>query len=76
MQAIPGQGKAGTKVIILGNGLTGATAVTFNGVAASFSVVSDTEMTATVPTGATTGAVVVTTASGSLDSNVAFRVGH
>ena len=76
VQPIPAQGNAGTKVIILGNGLTGATAVTFHGVAASFNVVSDTEMTATVPTGATTGAVVVTTPGATLDSNVAFRVGH
>ncbi len=76
VQAIPGQGNAGTKVIILGNGLTGATGVTFHGVAASFSVVSDTEMTAMVPAGATTGAIVVTTSGGALESKVAFRVGH
>ncbi len=67
-------GPVGTSVIILGNGLTGTTSVTFNGTAASFTVVSDTEITATVPTGATTGAVVVKTPSRSLKSNVKFRV--
>jgi uncharacterized repeat protein (TIGR03803 family) len=76
VQPIPAQGNAGTNVLILGNGLTGATNVTFDGVSAAFSVVSDTEMTATVPTGAATGAVVVTTPSASLESKVAFRVGH
>ena len=56
--------------------MTGATRVTFNGVAATkFSVVSDTYMTAVVPAGATTGAVVVATPAGNLTSNVSFRVG-
>jgi len=42
-------------VQILGQGLTGST-VTINSVSAtSFKVVSDTYMTAVVPTGATTG---------------------
>ena len=60
---------------ILGQGLTGATAVTFNGIAAtSFKVINDTYMTAIVPTGATTGRVVVTTPGGTLTSNISFRV--
>jgi uncharacterized repeat protein (TIGR03803 family) len=60
---------------ILGQGLTGTTSVTFNGVAAAkFSVVSDTYMTAVVPVGATTGAVVVATPAGNLTSNVSFRI--
>jgi hypothetical protein len=60
---------------ILGQGLTGATKVTFNGKAAtSFSAVEDTYMTAVVPTGATTGKVVVTTPTGKLTSNVRFRI--
>jgi len=60
---------------ILGQGLTGATIVTFNGVAATkFTVVSDTFMTAVVPSGATTGPVVVTTPGGALTSNVSFRI--
>jgi uncharacterized repeat protein (TIGR03803 family) len=67
-------GKVGSTVNILGNNLTGATAVTFNGKAASFTVSSDTAVTATVPAGATTGSVKVVTPSRSLTSNVAFRV--
>jgi uncharacterized repeat protein (TIGR03803 family) len=60
---------------ILGDGLTGTTSVTFNGIpATSFAVKSDTYMTAIVPSGATTGSVVVTTPTRTLTSNVAFRV--
>lgn len=68
-------GAVGHIIHILGQGLTGATSVTFNGVtAASFKVERDTYMTATVPNGATTGPVVVVTPSGTLTSNVNFRV--
>ncbi len=68
-------GKAGQAAQILGQGLSGATGVTFNGVAAaSFNVVSDTYMTAVVPAGATTGPVVVTTPTGALTSNKNFRM--
>jgi uncharacterized repeat protein (TIGR03803 family) len=68
-------GKVGHTAQILGQGLTGTTSVTFNGVpATSFSVVSDTFMTAVVPSGATTGPVVVTTPAGALTSNVSFRI--
>jgi uncharacterized repeat protein (TIGR03803 family) len=64
----------GGNVIILGNNLTGTTSVTFNGTSASFTVVSDTEITATVPSGATTGTIKVVTPSATLSSNVAFEV--
>jgi uncharacterized repeat protein (TIGR03803 family) len=68
-------GNVGSVGQILGNGLTGATAVSFNGVpAASFKVILDTYMTATVPAGATTGPVTVTTPTGTLTSNVNFTV--
>jgi uncharacterized repeat protein (TIGR03803 family) len=69
------QGHVGATAQILSQGLTETTSVTFNGVAASsFSVVSDTYMTAVVPSGATTGPVVVTTPGGALTSNVNFRI--
>ncbi len=71
---LPGSGKAGTTVQILGSSLTGATAVSFNGLAAAFTVESKTLISATVPTGATTGFVTVTTPSGTLQSNVKFHV--
>ena len=70
----PTSGKVRTAVKILGTKLTGATSVTFNGKAAVFKVVSGSEITTTVPTGATTGKVKVKTPSGTLTSNVNFRV--
>lgn len=70
----PTSGKVKAKVTILGSDLTGATSVTFNGTAATYTVVSATEITTTVPTGATTGTVVVKTPSATLDSNVVFTV--
>jgi uncharacterized repeat protein (TIGR03803 family) len=70
----PTMGKVGKSVIILGSGLTGSTSVTFNGVAAAFTVESDTYIKATVPKGATTGTVSVVTPSGTLNSNPQFVV--
>lgn len=67
-------GKVGASVTILGTNLAGATSVTFNGIAASFTVVSSSEITATVPTGATTGFIVVTTPTTTLTSNRKFRI--
>jgi uncharacterized repeat protein (TIGR03803 family) len=67
-------GKVGSKAEILGQGLTGTTAVSFNGTAANFVVQSDTYLTASVPQGATTGYVTVTTPGGILQSKVVFRV--
>jgi uncharacterized protein (TIGR03437 family) len=62
------------KAIVLGANLTSATGVSFNGTAASFTVVSKSEIKAAVPAGATTGYVKVTTPSGTLTSNIPFRV--
>ena len=67
-------GKVGSTGGILGQGLTGTTVVSLNGIPANFTVVSDTCLTATVPAGASTGYVTVTTPTGVLTSNVPFRV--
>lgn len=67
-------GKHGQTIGILGQGFTGATAVSFDGAPASFNVISDTYMTATVPRMATTGVVKVTTPSGELKSNKNFVI--
>jgi hypothetical protein len=67
-------GKVGKTVEILGQGFTGTTAVSFNGVKAAFNNVSDTYMTATVPAGALTGIVTVTTFTNTLQSNRLFLV--
>lgn len=74
VEAVPITGKAGRSVTILGTKLTGTTSVTFNGIAAAFTVQSGTAIKATVPTGATTGPVEVVTPSGTLTSNGNFRV--
>jgi uncharacterized repeat protein (TIGR03803 family) len=71
---VRGYGKVGQTGGILGQGLTGTTGVSLNGVPASFKVKSDTFLKATVPAGATTGYVTVTTPSGTLTSNVPFHV--
>jgi uncharacterized repeat protein (TIGR03803 family) len=70
----PTSGKVGAAVKILGTNLTGATSVTFNGTAAAFKVVSRSLITTTVPAGASTGFVKVKTHSGTLKSNLQFRV--
>lgn len=74
VETLPGSGKVGAAVKILGSNLTGATSVSFNGVAAVFKAVSSSEITTTVPSGATTGPVTVSTPSGTFSSNVSFRV--
>ena len=72
---VQSQGSVGSTVQILGQGLTGTTQVTFNGVPATdISVLSNTYMTAVVPSGATTGTVVVTTPRQSLKSNKKFTI--
>jgi uncharacterized repeat protein (TIGR03803 family) len=67
-------GKVGQTGGILGQGFTGTTSVSLNGIPASFTVVSDTYIRATVPAGATTGYATVTTPSSTLTSNVPFHV--
>lgn len=70
----PTSGPVGTSVTLTGTNLAGATAVRFNGTAAAtFSVVSATTITVAVPTGATSGNVVVTTPGGT-SNGVAFTV--
>ncbi len=49
VETVPASGEVGTNVIILGNNLTGTTDVSFNGTPAHFTVVSSSEIIATVP---------------------------
>ena len=70
----PVANKVEKKVGILGTNLTGASSVTFHGVAASFEVKSPTLIVAEVPSGATSGKVQVQLPSGPLSSNVPFIV--
>ncbi len=74
LETQPTSGNVGAPVIILGTNLTGSTSVTFNGTSATFNVVSPSEITTNVPTGATTGTVQVMTPGGTLTSNANFQV--
>lgn len=59
----------GDQVVLSGSYLSGATEVAVNGVAASFTGVTDSQLTLIVPVGATTGPVSVTTPDGSAQSS-------
>jgi hypothetical protein len=71
----PTSGPVGTSVSVTGTNFTGAMAVTFNGTAStSYTINSDTSITARVPTGATTGKIAVTTPNGTGTSSSNFTV--
>lgn len=72
----PASGPVGTKVTLKSTGLTGATKVEFNGTSAAFTVDSDTQISTTVPTGATDGPIKVTLAgtAGTQTSAASFDV--
>jgi uncharacterized repeat protein (TIGR01451 family) len=71
----PESGFPGTSVRLYGTGFLNATAVFFNGMAASFTVVSAGILDATVPQGATTGSIAMTSPSGAAQSSKSFFVG-
>src|SRR5207302_1791491 len=70
----PASGPVGTSVTIRGVDFTGATAVIFNTAGADFTMTSDTAIQATVPAGATSGPVSVTTGVGTGTSATSFTV--
>jgi uncharacterized repeat protein (TIGR03803 family) len=71
----PASGPVRTEVTITGTGLLQTKKVTFDNVAAtSFTVRSDTEVTADVPSGATTGKIAITTKGGTSTSTTSFIV--
>lgn len=74
VKTTPTSGYQGVPVVILGTNLTGATGVTFNGTAAPFVVVSDSEIKTSVPGGATSGPVQVQTPAGTLTGSPSFQV--
>jgi hypothetical protein len=72
----PGSGRVGAEVTLTGSGFTGATGVTFGGSPATFLVDTDTRITATVPDGASTGRIAVTTSVGTGTSQTDFVIEH
>ncbi|MFN7311928.1 MAG: BNR-repeat neuraminidase N-terminal domain-containing protein, partial [Bacteroidota bacterium] len=71
----PSAREVGGAVTIRGSLFTGATEIAFNGVNQPvFTVVNDTSITTTVPTGATTGTVTVTNTYGTGTSPINFTV--
>jgi uncharacterized repeat protein (TIGR03803 family) len=72
--ANPPAGPEGAGVKILGSKLDGATSVTFNGTAATFTVMSNSEILTNVPAGATTGTLQVVTPGAPLSTIVPFTV--
>jgi hypothetical protein len=70
----PPSGVAGDAVTITGTGFTGATAVEFGGVPAIFSVTDDASIGSTVPEGAVSGPISVTTPGGTGLSSISFVV--
>ena len=71
--SVPGAA-IGEGILITGVDLVDVSAVAFNGVAATFTPVSDTELYAEVPAGASSGSVTVTTPHGTATSWMAFIV--
>jgi len=68
----PATGSIGTAVTINGTNFIQPSAVRFNGVAATFTVNSTTQIVANVPSCAMTGPITVTTAGGTATSPTAF----
>jgi len=70
----PTSGPVGSSVTLSGLAFTGATAVTFSGTPAAFTVVNDNQITTTVPAGATNGVIAVTGATTTGTSATSFTV--
>lgn len=68
----PTNGAAGVPVTITGTNFSGATAVAFNGIPSTFTINSSNQLTAIVPTNASSGTISVTTPSGTAISGNAF----
>jgi hypothetical protein len=72
---VPQTGSAGQRILLWGGSLLGATAVAFNGTAATqFKVASNQGIWVNVPLGATTGPISVTTPNGTYVTTQSFTV--
>ncbi|MCG8607193.1 IPT/TIG domain-containing protein, partial [bacterium] len=68
----PDSGIVGTEVTIMGQSFSGTTAVTFSDSSATFTIISNTEIRALVPTGVSLGKIRVTNADGNDLSSDSF----
>jgi hypothetical protein len=74
-QLVPPSGSVGQQIMLWGSHLLGATSVTFNGVPAAAVQLNSTQaVMATVPQGATSGPVTITTSNGSVTCKQNFTV--
>ncbi|MBK8726273.1 MAG: hypothetical protein IPL96_09480 [Holophagaceae bacterium] len=70
----PASGRPGTVVILSGSDIASVIAVSFNGVPATFTQLSSTQVSAVVPAGATTGPISVTNSAGLVQMTSLFTV--
>ena len=70
----PSTGAVGAEVSIKGNNFDGVTGVRFNGIPASFTIITTNEIKATVPQGATSGLITVSKGCESVTSQSQFTV--
>jgi hypothetical protein len=71
----PTIGKSGTSVVITGSNFTNVSQVSFNGtVQPTYTVNSPTQITTTVPSGATTGTISITTIAGTATSSSSITI--
>ena len=71
----PAGGAASTNVVLTGTNFLSALSVAFNGVAAAYTVDSNTQITATVPANATSGPITIKTPGGTVTSASSFVIG-
>jgi uncharacterized repeat protein (TIGR03803 family) len=74
VEVVPDFGSVGDSVTLLGVQMAHATSVTFNGVPATFQIISNYAIKATVPSGATSGPVRVAASKQILTSNKDFQL--
>lgn len=70
----PTNGSAGTIVTLTGTNFTNAASLLFNGADASFTVVNNNQLTATVPDAASSGPIRLITPAGTNDTGNSFQV--
>jgi len=73
----PNKGPVGTPVIIYGTSFSptaSQNSVTFNGIAATVTSATTTQIVTSVPSGATTGPIAITTPTGSATNSIPFAV--